>query len=185
MEKGRCQYIGERRCDRGKVYKAEVSPGIVIWCCPKHTRMIQQNNRAEKEFLMKNKPAFERKEDLTETDLQQRDNVVKLELVTGGKGPPSDFWMLNLEVGTIFLAKPKQGQRSYVLAEFHIYNITEKQYYLLLMNDGSSRPVSMWVDPKLFSNQMDLVEVLRTQAFPEVPLEDTEEKKDDADLRSV
>lgn len=136
---------------------------------------------------MKNKPAFERKEDLTETDLQPASNVVQLQLLPGGKEPPSDFWLLNFDIGTIFLSRNKAEQRSFVLGEFAVYNKTEKAM-LLLVNEGEARPRPVWVDPKKFSNTMELVEIVRTEAFPQVPLEEVKEEKEisnDEDLRTV
>lgn len=129
---------------------------------------------------------LERKVDLTETDLQPKDNVVPFQLVTGGKQPPSDFWLLNFEVGTIFLSRNKADNRTFVFGEFAVYNKTEKAM-LLLVNEGEMRPRPVWVDPKKFSNQMELIEVLRTEAFPQAQEQEEEvaEKEDDADLRPV
>lgn len=128
----------------------------------------------------------QRKEDLTEIDLQPKDNVVKLELITGGKGPPSDYWLLELGIGTIFLSRNKTDQRSFVFGEFAVYNKTEKAM-LLLVNEGEVRPRPVWVDPRRFSNQMELVEVVRTEAFPQVQEQENkpEEITDDKDLRTV
>jgi hypothetical protein len=139
---------------------------------------------------MRNKPlAFERKEDLTETDLQLASNVVQLHLLPGTKEPPSDFWLLNQQIGTIFLSRNKAEQRSFVLGEFAVYNIVPLDgitAYLLLVNEGEARPRPVWVDPKRFSNQMDLVGVVRTEAFPQVEdKEETKEISNDEDLRTV
>jgi hypothetical protein len=95
------------------------------------------------------------------------DNIIPFEVIPGGKEPPSDFWLKNLKVGTIFLAKhkPNTGQpRTFVIGEFIIFNISpEKGMYLL--SEPKQPPTPFWVEPIMFSNQMELIEVMRTDAF--------------------
>lgn len=128
----------------------------------------------------------ERVEELTE---EVKDNVVPFKLLTGGKGS-SGFWLLDLEIGTVFLARPKTDQRGFVLGEFVVYNIVEMESltaYLLLVNEGGDRPRPCWVDPKRFSNQMDLIGVVRTRVFTEVGSASKEEKEieHDESLRPI
>lgn len=107
---------------------------------------------------------------------RERNNVVDLKLITGGKEPPDELgpWLKGLERGTHFLfrAKNKQGlsdigiNRAVVV--FHYESCT-------LLFDNLNANVYFIVDTNGFSNAMRLVQVIGK----EVPQE--EEQKENAD----
>lgn len=120
---------------------------------------------------MKNKDSIsERMKELAEQDdliPEETANVVPFKLITGGKEPPTDtgFWLLDLEVGTVFLARSKPtGQnmtRSIDLTEYGIFNkATDGAVMLFVVQPGQTTPV--WVDGKAFSNGLEKFTVLRT-----------------------
>lgn len=122
--------------------------------------------------MKKGSIVLEREKELTETSLPQENNVIRL--VHGGGQPPSDNWLKGFEIGTIFLSRRKsnsmEATRDFTFGEFCVYNKTEKAMLLAVVEGGAPRPV--WVDPARFVNQMDLIEVLRTQSFEQVGEED-------------
>lgn len=90
-------------------------------------------------------------------------NVVPM--IGGDTPPPSGFWLQDLPLATVFLARPKpNGQnmkRGLELTEYGIFNKLVKSTLLLVKQPGQTIPV--WVDTKLFSNEVEFFEVLRTQ----------------------
>ena len=103
---------------------------------------------------------------LSELDLneQQEDNVIQFPtakpvLVTGGKGPPSDWWLMDVAVGTVFLARPKNDKHNFVCGEFALYERYEKCACLLAISKEGTNP--MHVDMRRFSIQWEMVEVIK------------------------
>lgn len=128
----------------------------------------------------------ERMEDLTDDAVVQADSVIPLRVVTGGKGPPSDFWLKNLDIGTVFLARHKNNTQDWSMGEFCIANIVDKAVLLLVSSQPQQPPQPLWVDPARFSNKMEMVEIIRTNAFMEasMPPEEGEEENGD-DPRTI
>lgn len=79
----------------------------------------------------------------------------KPKLITGGKGPPSDNWLVDLKVGCVFLCKNKQPG-AFALAQFHVEQKIENA--IMLMSNLHNGPEEfIWVDPTNFCNVYKLV----------------------------
>lgn len=104
----------------------------------------------------------ERIKELTETGF---DLTNVLPMLGGSTPPPSGFWLMDLDIGTVFLARVKptgqQMKRSLELTEYGIFNKIERCTLLLIKQPGQTIPI--WVDTKLFSNEVEWLETLRTQ----------------------
>lgn len=96
---------------------------------------------------------------LTELDINE-DNVLQFPtVVTGGKGPPSDWWLMDVAIGTVFLARPKNDKHNFVCGEFALYERYEKCACLLSISKDGTQPLH--VDMRRFSIQFELVEVIK------------------------
>jgi hypothetical protein len=93
-------------------------------------------------------------------DDNEEENVVKFQprIITGGKQPPSDYWLLNLPVGSVFLTKGKAQAAGFALGEFHVVYKSDKAVHLMSNVEGPE--THLWVDPMSFSNQFRLFEIL-------------------------
>lgn len=95
-----------------------------------------------------------------ESDLTES-NVVSLFVVPGGKGPPSDFWVLNQEIGSVFLARPKlatNGRRQKELFEFGVFKKIENTNAIQLVAKApGQQPMLIWYDGVSFSNEMEKI----------------------------
>lgn len=104
--------------------------------------------------------------ELSELDLSPKsDNVIPLRLITDGGGPTNTgFWLLDLAVGDVFLARQKPNnqnmRRTFELTEYGIFSMTAKAVHLLVAQPGQTVPV--WVDGRAFSNEFEYFETLRT-----------------------
>lgn len=100
---------------------------------------------------------------LTDLDLKDEDNVIQFPtapiLITGGKGPPSDWWLMDVAIGTVFLARPKNDKHNFVCGEFALYERYEKCACLLAISQEGTKP--MHVDMRRFSIQWEMVEVIK------------------------
>lgn len=94
-------------------------------------------------------------------------DLTNVKPMVGGGTPPtlSNWWLEDLPIGTVFLARQKpsstQMQLSLELTEYGIFNKIEKCTLLLVRQPGSTIPI--WVDTKLFSTKVEYLETLRTQ----------------------
>jgi hypothetical protein len=80
----------------------------------------------------------------------------KLQLITGGKEPPSDNWLKDLAEGTVFLTT-LANQTSIDAQEWHVV-MHYDEYTKLLSNTNNE--IKMWVNNLSFSRQMKLVKIL-------------------------
>lgn len=121
------------------------------------------------------KRVAEEQEELSKTDLPQHDNVVKLELLTGGKSGGGN-WLLEMEPGTIFLARHKarandfESIKDFSLGIFCVLSKTARHVHMVV-GEGP-RQESVRVDPVRFVNRMDFIETIGKQHFLEVGDED-------------
>lgn len=76
-----------------------------------------------------------------------------------GTKEPSDWWLDNLEPGTIFLCKRK-GSSEFMLSELCLQARTEKNMVHLITPSQTQPP--FWADPKGFSRAFELIEILLT-----------------------
>jgi hypothetical protein len=95
---------------------------------------------------------------------------VDLQLIKGGKEPPSGNWLQDLEVGTVFLVTDKVD-RTFSLGEYHLMFKTDTACKLLC-NLNAAQTYWAWVEPRRFCNRFDLVEVLGHYDIPK-PEEET------------
>lgn len=120
---------------------------------------------------VRNKPLLERKDqELSDTDLQQQNNVVRLAYSGGGS---ADNWLLNLDIGTVFLSRKKAAlgnTQDFTYGVFCLLSKSEKGVRLVVGEGVQQQPV--WVDPVRFCNQMDFIEKIGQQQFIEVGDED-------------
>lgn len=99
---------------------------------------------------------------LSDLDLKDEDNVIKFptpQVLIGGKGPPSDWWLMDIAIGTVFLARPKNDKHNFVCGEFALYERYEKCACLLAISQEGTKP--MHVDMRRFSIQWEMVEVIK------------------------
>jgi hypothetical protein len=85
----------------------------------------------------------------------------KLQLITGGKGPPNKpDWFADLNVGDIFLARHiREAEKNFELNTFCVMFKGEKSTKLLVYLSDKERMVR-WVDTKTFSREMLFNEVI-------------------------
>lgn len=91
-------------------------------------------------------------------------NVVDLaehRLKLAGGGGDGYNWLSNLDVGTIFLARPKGDFTVIELMCYKVVDKSEKGTGLFIKTPTAE--VFTWVDTNRFSNKLDLVEVLMVQ----------------------
>lgn len=88
-------------------------------------------------------------------------NVTTLFVVPGGKGPPSDFWVLNQKIGSVFLARPKlatNGRRQKELFEYGVFKIIENTNAIQLVAKApGQQPLLVWYDGASFSGEMEKI----------------------------
>lgn len=119
------------------------------------------------------KSTEEEDEELTETNLPEQSNVIRLAYSSDGSDDPP--WLKTLEVGTVFLSrrKPSLGQPGdFTLPEFLKVSNSEKGVRLM---QAGGQPG--WVDPVKFCAQMDFVEIIGKQHFQEVGDTDGEDSE--------
>lgn len=102
-----------------------------------------------------------RKHNQEEKELSEDNKVVSLFVVPGGKGPPSDFWVLNCNVGCVFLGRPKlstNGNRQMELFEYGVLQKIENTNAIrLIVKAPGQEPIPIWYDGISFSNKMEKV----------------------------
>lgn len=91
--------------------------------------------------------------------LQEKgEKVTPLHLVTGG-GDSKDFdWLINLNKGAVFLARPREMVKEFDLTEFHLFWKWTKSAKLMVTMAGQEK--EFVVDSRRFSIIMELVEVI-------------------------
>lgn len=87
------------------------------------------------------------------------DNVIVFPVLTGGKTPPTGFWLMDLEIGTVFLARKIADKQNFVLTEFALYEKYQKCAVIVVAQESGAVP--MPVDMRRFSNQFELVETIK------------------------
>lgn len=99
---------------------------------------------------------------LSDLDLNKSDdNVIqfpKLKLA-GNDTTSSGYWLMDLAIGTVFLARPKSDKHNFVCGEFALYEKYERCACLLAINVEGTKP--MHVDMRRFSNQWEMVEIIK------------------------
>jgi hypothetical protein len=81
----------------------------------------------------------------------------KLKLLTGGKGPPGHDWLMDLDKGSVFLARPKD-HKGFELTQYRLrFKFTKTALIRAYLPE---REFSFYVDTKRFSTDMDLVELV-------------------------
>lgn len=104
-----------------------------------------------------------KKKDTIQEETEEKSNVVpfKLEVVTGGKGPPGNDWLSELPDSTIFLTRPSSPQFDKPWGEeYHISNRSESGNWICLYSN-LNQEAYIWVESKRFSRVMELAEILR------------------------
>lgn len=61
-------------------------------------------------------------------------------VIPGGKGPPTDNWLFNLPIGTVFLARNKTNATDFVLKQFHLVGKINARAIVVLDNFYSKNP---------------------------------------------
>lgn len=77
----------------------------------------------------------------------------KLRVLTGGKGPPeppTDTWLLDLEVGSVFVAR--QNDKACDWEMYFLISKMNDDLYLLNYSVPDGKVWSRHIDPKLFCN---------------------------------
>jgi hypothetical protein len=105
---------------------------------------------------METSPALKQDQEEEERNIRK---VPDLQLITGGKGPPNENWIVDLDIGTIFLYRTKDKlhpndvgvSRAEVV---HKYNTST------LLHDNLNQEQNYIVNNVLFSRAMKLLEVL-------------------------
>lgn len=97
---------------------------------------------------------------LLQKDLEtaENTNVIPFQLKTGGKDV-SGCWLLDLDLGTIFLTRVKNrtlNQNVFVLGQYEIVRKTEKS---VLLYNGIDKGLA-WCEPRGFCNTFDLHEII-------------------------
>jgi hypothetical protein len=77
-----------------------------------------------------------------------------LRVISGGGGGP---WLWSLPIGTVFLSR---GRKSTDVPFVQQYQIANKSVKAVLLYSNLMEEIIIWVDPVIFSNQMELVEIL-------------------------
>jgi hypothetical protein len=110
-------------------------------------------------------------QELTDTDLQQPSNVVKLHPSTGG-GTTTGNWLKDLPDRTQFLARQKpsaqnfNATKDFALGIFTIIDRTDKSMRLVVGEGGRQEVIR--VDPARFVLAMDFHETVGTLFIQEV-----------------
>lgn len=87
---------------------------------------------------------------------KSKDKVVPLRLVPGGRPPGSPDWLSSLEIGTVFLVRPKAAQGPFI-EEYHVIAKTEKAVRLHTNTQGE---IDLWTIPSVFCSLVDLYEII-------------------------
>lgn len=79
-------------------------------------------------------------------------------IITGGKsGPPGKDWLLNLDKGIIFLARPKD-HKGFELTQYRlVFKFIKTCLVRVYLPD---KEFSFYVESTLFSRDMELVEII-------------------------
>lgn len=103
-----------------------------------------------------------KKKDTIQEETEEKSNVVpfKLEILTGGKGPPGNDWLSPLPEGTVFLTRPSDPRFDKPwMEEYHISTRTEQG--MVCLHSNLNQEAYIWVDPVRFCRVMELIEVLQ------------------------
>lgn len=88
---------------------------------------------------------------------EENEEQPKLVLLEGGKEPPTENWLKELEEGTVFLAIMNTNQQTIDAVEWHV--VLHADEYTKLHSNLNS-PITTWVNSLAFSRQMKLAKVL-------------------------
>lgn len=93
-----------------------------------------------------------------EETIEQKANVIPLQLLTGGK-EPTDNWLTKIKEGSLFVCKRKtqRGEVQLFLDEWCLVNNRTKTY---LLSTNLNQEAFVRVNPLEFSRYNDLVEVI-------------------------
>jgi hypothetical protein len=98
--------------------------------------------------------------ELTEELITTDDNVIPFpKLITGGKGPNDPYWLMDLEVGAVFLARLKNDQQNFILQEFALYEKYHTGAVLYMVTQNGVQPLS--VHMRTFSNKWEWIETIK------------------------
>jgi hypothetical protein len=92
------------------------------------------------------------------------DNIIPF-VKPDGKGPKQDNWLINLPLGTVFFARPK-NTTSFMINEF-MRGSSLDEFVLMVEHTPLGQPQQYWVDSVKFSKYLELVKVR------EIPDEDS------------
>lgn len=141
-------------------------------------KLAQDNILSQIRWLRTREDTMDTVKDINEEEDKQRPVRAKpkLSLVTGGGGgvmsPPwSDDWLSRLDVGTVFLAKPKDP--NYTMPFVEQYQVMHKSLFTVLLSTCLNERNLVRVEPDAYCKIMRLVEIIGHEA-PEV-----DEKKDE------
>ncbi len=88
------------------------------------------------------------------------DNVIPLQVLTGGKDGTGENWLASLTKGTCFLSRPKVSPTNNpMLDEYHVVFKTDTTT-LLYVNRADGTTMRPHVDTLRFSRTMELVKIL-------------------------
>lgn len=98
---------------------------------------------------------------LSDLDLNKTADIIPFPTpLPGGKGTgDSGFWLMDLDVGTVFLARSKSDKQAWHCAEFALFEKYTRCACLFSVSHEGTRP--MHVDMRRFSNQWEMVEVIK------------------------
>ena len=90
---------------------------------------------------------------------EEQDNVLPFRVITGGKPPSSDNWLLSIPEKSVFLARRKDNSRVDLIEYTVIKSFPEA--VSLHFWDDHLHPCYMWADPTSFSKTYEFVKYLR------------------------
>lgn len=108
-------------------------------------------------------PEFVQLLDFEEQEEKEINNVVDLKLVGGSNTPPGEDWLVNLEVGTVFLARDKKNLSNYNLGLFRLMEKTQKAVVL----KTPALPTNLYILSNLFCRDYSLHEVIGVLEVPQ------------------
>lgn len=89
-------------------------------------------------------------QNLSMEEKEEKDNIVSLKLIQGGKEPPStgSDWLSALEVGTVFFVQSKTNPMDFNLGLFRVSKKEER----VIMLQSPMLPKEIYVNPIRFCN---------------------------------
>lgn len=100
-------------------------------------------------------------EDLQEEEIKFKE-APKLQLITGGKSPPTGgdgSWLSELELGSVFLGQDDRDHSKWALATFQKMKVSPNTMAVMLASDVFPEKY-MWVNPGRFSKAFRKVDIL-------------------------